>query len=289
MKKRDFFNIGLEYWLQKKQIENVISHVLQIDAKEYLLLEDINPDHLYAIQKAFYELQSWEPEEYVYEQAEFYGRVFKVNKNVLIPRNETELLVSEALKHINSRGNIEETTLLDIGTGSGCIPVSMNLELSPLKLKHTYAIDISKKALDVAHSNRALHNLNDAITQIEGSLLSAFLDADGFEIGKEVVVTANLPYIKDNDFVNMDAAVINFEPSIALYGGEQTGFELYEKLIKQCYAFKKIYEVKKVTLFIEIGFDQYEVSKAFLTDLGLEFEYFQDTNKIQRIIKITNF
>lgn len=153
----------------------------------------------------------------------------------------------------------------------------------------TYAVDVSPEALAVASINRETYGYIESITQIQSSLLSQFLQTSGFDISKNIVITANLPYIKQDDFAFMDESVIKFEPDIALFGGSKTGFEFYEDLIKQCYSFKKIYNIEKITLIIEIGFDQYEISKKYLTELGLAFEYFQDTNKIQRIIKITGF
>lgn len=289
MKKTEAFTIGLQYGLSKKQIENVIMNVLSLDSKEYFLLEDFEDNHLYEISKSFYKLSEKEPEEYVYKKAEFYGHDFYVDERVLIPRNETEILITETLRAINLSADIDTTTLIDIGTGSSCIPISLLLELKPLKPHNTYVVDVSPEALAVSHINREAYGYSHSIVQIQSSLLDEFLKTSSFDISKNVVITANLPYIKQDDFEFMDESVIKFEPDIALFGGSKTGFEFYEDLVKQCYSFKKIYNIEKITLFIEIGFDQYEISKKYLTDLGLTFEYFQDSNKIQRIIKITGF
>ena len=289
MKKSEALTIGLQYGLSKKQIENVVMNVLSLDSKEYFLLEDFEDNHLYEISKSFYKLEQKEPEEYVYKKAEFYGHDFYVDERVLIPRNETEILVTEALREINMTGNIDATTLIDIGTGSSCIPISILLALKPLKLHNVYAVDVSPEALEVSHINRDAYGYTEVLTQIQSSLLDEFLKSSGFDIAKNVVITANLPYIKKDDFEFMDESVIKFEPDVALFWGTKTGFEFYEDLVKQCYSFKKIYNIEKIVLFIEIGFDQYEISKKYLSELGLRFEYFQDTNKIQRIIKITGF
>jgi release factor glutamine methyltransferase len=289
MKKSEIFTIGLEYGLSKKQIESVVSHILEIDAKQYLLLEEFEEQHLYEMQKAFYKLQTQQPEEYVYKKAEFYGNDFYVDERVLIPRNETEILVSQALKYINMSGKGDETTLIDVGTGSACIPISIALSLKPLKLKHIYAIDISPQALQVAKLNLETYHLSETITLSESSLLEWFTKQVGLGFSGSMVITANLPYIKDNDFASMDSSVIKFEPNIALFGGKTTGFELYETLIKQCYALKQIYTLWDIAMFLEIWFDQFEVSQKFLWELWLRFEYFLDTNKIKRIIKVTGF
>jgi hypothetical protein len=89
--------------------------------------------------------------------------------------------------------------------------------------------------------------------------------------------------------MNMDYSVINYEPKIALYGWKNTWFEMYEKLINQCFELKKVYNIEKIVLFIEIWFDQYEYSKNNLTNLWLEFEYFRDNSWIFRSIKIYDF
>jgi len=217
MKKSEALTIGLQYGLSKKQIENVVMNVLSLDSKEYFLLEDFEDNHLYEISKSFYKLEQKEPEEYVYKKAEFYGHDFYVDERVLIPRNETEILVTEALREINMTGNIDATTLIDIGTGSSCIPISILLALKPLKLHNVYAVDVSPEALEVSHINRDAYGYTEVLTQIQSSLLDEFLKSSGFDIAKNVVITANLPYIKKDDFEFMDESVIKFEPDVALF------------------------------------------------------------------------
>jgi release factor glutamine methyltransferase len=103
---------------------------------------------------------------------------------------------------------------------------------------------------------------------------------------ENLIITANLPYIKNWDFENMDKEVLENEPHIALFGWEETGFELYEKLIFQIFELKNIYSLEKITLFIEIWFDQREYSQKYLESLWLEIEYFKDLWWIDRIVKI---
>jgi methylase of polypeptide subunit release factors len=103
---------------------------------------------------------------------------------------------------------------------------------------------------------------------------------------KNVIITANLPYIKNRDFINMDQEVIFFEPSVALYWWEETWFELYEKLTQQLLELKEKLSIEKIVAFYEIWFDQYEVSKEFLEKKGLKFDYFKDFNNIYRTIKV---
>lgn len=289
MKKSEFITVWLQYWLQKKQIEDVMCSILWLDSKEMFLLEDIEANHLYEIQKAFYQVSTWQPEAYIYKKVEFWGNEFYIDERVLIPRNDTEILVGEAIQEISKSIDTENTSMLDIGTGSSCIPISIMKAISPLQFQSVYVTDISSSALSVSSINLEKHGLEKSVKQVQGSLLDAFGDSETYKLASNVFITANLPYVKDNDFENMDMSVVDFEPEIALYGGEKTGFELYETLIKQCFQLKKILNLHSITLFIEIGFDQHEVSKNFLEELWLRFEYFQDTHRINRVIKITNF
>gem|GEM_PF-1877924 len=212
-----------------------------------------------------------------------------MDDRVLIPRNDTEILVDEVIKEISKNIDTEITTMIDVGTGSSCIPISILGAISPLKFHESYVVDVSPEALEVSSINIKNYKLESQIIPIEGNLLDPFLSSDTYELQKNIFITANLPYIKEGDHKNMDTSVIDFEPDTALYGGEKTGFELYEKLIKQCFQLKNVLKIPSITLFIEIGFDQYEVSKKLLEDFGLQFEYFEDNGKIQRVIKIYNF
>ncbi|MDC0506003.1 peptide chain release factor N(5)-glutamine methyltransferase [Candidatus Gracilibacteria bacterium] len=219
-------------------------------------------------------LNSGEPLEYILEQAEFYGEQFFVDKRVLIPRNDTEIMVDRAI--------LEPADIyIDIGTGSGCIPVSV-IKNSKNMLKHAYALDISTKALEVANINIKTYDLTHHIELLESNLLEKVLDRKLHD--KQIVITANLPYIKQDDFENMDESVYLNEPKLALYGGKNTGFELYETLIGQC---QELVECNsKITLFIELGFDQKDVCEEFLTSYKLAYQIFQDNGGVDRCVRV---
>lgn len=289
MKKSEFITIGLQYGLQKKQIEDVICSIINVDTTDFFTLDEIDTNHLYEIQKAFYKLSKGEPQEYIYKKAEFWSNEFYVDNRVLIPRNDTEVLVDEAIKEISKNIMVENTSYIDVWTGSGCIGISILQAISPLEFEHAYLVDNSSEALKVTEKNVEKFGLKEKVHIVEADLLSGFSEAQVHPLSKNLCMSANLPYIKDNDFENMARSVIDHEPDSALYGGEKTGFELYEKLIKQCFQLKNILSLENITLFIEIGFDQYEVSKSFLEELWLRFEYFDDTHNIKRVIKIYNF
>lgn len=288
MKKQDYIDIGIESGLTPSQIESVICRVMGISKEAFFTLKEISSKYIYEVHKAFYDLQNGQPEEYTLETANFYGKDFYVDERVLIPRNDTEVLVRNVLKKINTEMYHPESSIyIDVWTGSWCIPISIVSEMYPLKFSKVYALDISTEALNVTQENIKRHKVSTIETR-ESDLLHGIFHEEGLR-DKSLFITANLPYIKDGDHVNMDSSVIKHEPDVALYGWKETWFELYEKLIKQCFQIKEIYKNPKIHMFIEIWFDQYEHSKKYLEDLGLSFEYFTDSANIARVIHIYDF
>ncbi len=156
---------------------------------------------------------------------EFYKLKFKVSPDVLIPRPETELLVDEVFSQVTSYQYPSHRdlrlTIVDVGTGSGCIAISIAKNLPAAKV---YGLDISPKALKVAEQNAKL-NLIKNITFIESNLLS------NLEIKPDIIV-ANLPYIPSPLINQLDESVRDYEPHLALDGGDD-GLRLYDKLFAQ--------------------------------------------------------
>jgi methylase of polypeptide subunit release factors len=114
-------------------------------------------------------------------------------------------------------------------------------------------------------------------------LLRPFINSK-YNISWNLLITANLPYIKNEDRINMSSDT-RFEPKMALFWGEKTGFEIYERFFIQVLKFREIYK-NKIYLICEIWFDQKEVAQKFLTKLGLNFSFFPDLMWIERFIKI---
>ncbi|MFA6306222.1 MAG: peptide chain release factor N(5)-glutamine methyltransferase [Patescibacteria group bacterium] len=167
-----------------------------------------------------------EPVAYLTGHKEFYGLDFIVNKNVLIPRPETELMVDEALNIL--KHNQQHATLIDVGTGSGCVIITL-AKISKSKANNFIGIDISAKALTIAKKNAYAHGAKN-IKFLHGNLLEPITKIRN----QKFIILANLPYgwkaWKNNS--SADTIGLKFEPEIALYTGKN-GLELYEELFKQ--------------------------------------------------------
>jgi release factor glutamine methyltransferase len=156
-----------------------------------------------------------EPTQYITGRQEFYGREFRVTPDVLIPRPETEHLIEAALAHASQAG-----TILDIGTGSGAIGVTLVLETKA----RVMATDISVDALHIARQNAGA--LNARVTFVACDLGTAFAD------GSFDLVVSNPPYIAARDHASLQPEVGDHEPALALFGGED-GLAIYRRLIPE--------------------------------------------------------
>ena len=166
--------------------------------------------------KCLKELEKGRPIQYILGEVNFYGYDFIVNENVLIPRFETELLVDKAIKKINNLFNNKCVNIIDLGTGSGCIAISLKKNLNC----NVDALDISKEALDVAKENAKKNNV---LVNFINHDMTTYLE------NKYDVIIANPPYIAHDEEI-MDI-VKNNEPNIALYA-DNNGMYFYEKIIE---------------------------------------------------------
>jgi release factor glutamine methyltransferase len=163
-------------------------------------------------------LQNHEPVQYILEEADFFGRSFFVSKGVLIPRPETEELVSLILKTYKSKS----VTILDIGTGSGCIAITLSKELV---YSTVLAIDKSEKALSIASRNAA--NLNAKVIFKQADILN-FTD-DNPELD---IVVSNPPYIPEKEKTSLNKNVVQYEPETALFVPDSDPLIFYKEIIK---------------------------------------------------------
>ena len=160
-----------------------------------------------------------EPVAYLLGDQEFYGRLFEVSPEVLIPRPETEHIIETVLGFEAS-----PRRMVDIGTGSGCIAVTLALEVEGLEV---FAVDISEQALTVARRNILKHDLAGVVTCIQSDLLDAVADEGPFDL-----IVSNPPYVETTYLPQMQPDVALYEPHLALFGGA-TGLEVIERLCTQ--------------------------------------------------------
>ncbi len=166
-----------------------------------------------------------EPVAYLVGHREFYSLRFAVDSNVLIPRAETEHVVVAALEAAKEMGETEPLRIIDVGTGSGCIAVTLAKQLKNCKIAAT---DVSEGALAIAKQNAEAHEVADRIRFCQGDLLDA-LPAGSNPVN---MIVSNPPYIGKSEIDTIDDQVKAHEPSIALFGGDK-GTEIIERLVEQ--------------------------------------------------------
>lgn len=170
------------------------------------------------LEEAIKRLEAGEPVQYIVGDVDFYGNIIKVNKNVLIPRRETEELVEKTIEYIKKLFPNQNISMLDIGTGSGCIPITLKKHFPNSNIS---AVDISEDALKVAVDNSLSNNVN--INFIQSNLFENVS-------GKYHCIISNPPYIKEDEEI-MDI-VKNNEPHLALYAPNE-GLYFYEEILKE--------------------------------------------------------
>lgn len=225
--------------------EILLRHFLQMTraqlfANQQLILSDSVKESYF---QAIYDHVKGVPIQHIMGFEEFYGRKFGVNSDVLIPRPETEELIFEAVKRINHTfSNLNGLRLIDIGTGSGIIAITMKMECPLLDVT---AIDISPQALNVAKTNAM--NLKADIDFLHGDLLQPILNKQE----KVDIILSNPPYIPDEDIHVLSEVVKDHEPHQALFGGVD-GLDYYRKLMQQI----PLIIQKKAVIGFEIGMGQ---------------------------------
>ena len=231
--------------------EILLSKVLN-KTRENLLInleQNIDRKNVKKFERLIHRRSLNEPIAYILKKKEFWSRNFEINNNTLIPRPETELMV-EKLVYIYKQKKIN---ILDIGTGSGCILISL---LSELKQSYCIGIDISKKALKLAIKNSKKNNQKNNIKFLNRSL-------SNFYHKKFDLIVSNPPYIRTRDIKNLDNSIKYYEPKIALDGGND-GLDVIKKVI---YKSKEILKVNGL-LALEIGNGQLrKVSTLLLKNL----------------------
>lgn len=216
------------------------------------------------------------PIQYILGEQEFYGRLFEVNRSVLIPRPETEILVEKVLTHLATHRKHSSPHVVDLGTGSGAIAVTLAAENKNIRVS---AVDCSSQALQVAMKNAKRHGVDDRIQFIQGDFLVPLM-----EESREVdVVVSNPPYIPSGDLAHLEKQVRDFEPTLALDGGSD-GLKAYEKILDQLKKGELL--SSKWLIAFEIGFSQKaEVSRLIRTFFPTaKVNVYQDLAGFDRVV-----
>jgi len=192
-----------------------------------------------------------EPVAYITGHKEFYGLNFLVNKKVLIPRPETELLVEETIKIVNNLTikQFSNLAIFDVGTGSGCIAIALAKNLPRAKI---IATDISKSALRLAKQNARRHGVSPQITFLRGNLLEPILKIPNFKfLISNFIIVANLPYLTTKEWQRSQPEIRKYEPRQALDAGPD-GLKYFRELFEQIIT----YNLQPKSLIFEIGYNQ---------------------------------
>ncbi len=251
----------------KQNAETIISHILKMKRLDiYLHLEnEISETQLNSILVIAERRKKCEPLQYILGETEFYGYKIKVNKSVLIPRPETELLVEKIIKEENNVNRI-----LEIGTGSGAIVIALKKHF---KNSIVLGSDISKDALKIAAENAEIN-----CVQLE------FVKSDIFEniAGRFDFIISNPPYISPDEYEQLPIEIRDHEPKSALQA-ENNGLYYYEKILQNA----KEHLTKSGMIYFEIGCDQAEKIAEIAKENGFSnIQIFKDLNGYNRIMRI---
>ena len=245
--------------LKKNKISNpqldseiLLSNSIKKDKKHIILnpKEILNPEQTEIFKNLIERRKKGEPVAYLINKKDFWKDEFFVNKDVLIPRPDTELIIEQVLKIYSKNLQLQ---VLDIGTGSGCILLSILKERPNF---YGTGIDISKKSIKVSKLNAKQLNLTNRVKFFDSSI-------DNFKIGKYDLIVSNPPYIELFNLKYLEKDVINFEPKLALSGGFD-GFSKIRKVINKA----KILIKKNGKFILEIGFNQKNKVKKILNEEG---------------------
>ena len=232
--------------------------------------EDIDDASLQLLRTYVTERATGKPMQYITGVQEFYGLEFEVTPDVLIPRPETELLIEAALKL-----NPDARSICDVGTGSGCIAVTLAHQLPEARVA---AIDVSGAAIEVAKRNAERHGVIERITFVVSDCLTELSSAETtFDL-----IASNPPYVADNDMPGLQREVREFEPRAALEGGSD-GLDVVKRLLDQAPSVLR----SGGHLLFEIGFNQHEaVDKLIDRDVWRLLDIHRDLQGIPRIVAL---
>lgn len=279
MKIKDIYKYSLEKLNNDEEkfllTEMIIAYVLEKD-RIYIKLnmdDEINNSQAEKIKDYVERLANNEPIHYIIGKRDFMGMDFYVTQNVLIPRSDTEVLVTEAINALNQEKKYakDTTTGLEIGAGSGIISISLLKKIENLNMT---AVDINCDAIRLTTKNAVELGVYPRLKVLKSDIYSKVNEKYDF-------IISNPPYIRTDEIQKLDPKIKNYEPLNALDGGE-SGIEFYDKIIRDAKAFLN----KDGYLFLEIGYDQKDdVSNLFSKhNINVKLKVVKDLAGYDRVI-----
>jgi len=254
-------------------VRDLLIYILDISKIEYLCLTSnytLTTDELLKLKDVIKQLKDEKPIQYILCEADFLDFKFQVNENILIPRPETEQLVLLAKKFLDANSYVPNT-ILDIGTGSGCIAIAMK-KLFPQS--NVIGIDLSKSAIDLAEKNARKYELDVEFYQLD-------ILKDDFNLYNYDVLISNPPYVLECEKNEMNDNVTNWEPHSALFVPNEDPLIFYKRIINEFFINRK-----SKFAFFEINPLSYQLLVVFLNSFSsLSYSFFNDYNdKIRYLV-----
>lgn len=254
----------------KKEAKLIILETSKQTIEEIIITSKVNNEEE-ILKKASLRAETKKPVQYILGCQDFMGDRYIVNENVLIPRDETEILVNCAYNLIKDKN--EKIDILDIGTGSGCISCALAKKLISKNIE-ILAVDKSIEALEVAIENISKLDLIRKIIIRKSDLFSKIRDFEKFDL-----IVSNPPYIPKSQKNNLQKE-LEFEPYDALFTDDEEGVEFYQKIINQAPAYLK----KGGYLAFEVGINQYKSVISMFEECFQDIEIIKDLAGIERVI-----
>ena len=253
----------------------IIKKTLKKTELEFITFQNkkISSNQSNSILNNFIERTKGKPVSKIFGIKEFFSNEFIVNKNVLDPRPETELLVELTIKNLFKKKD-KKISLLELGIGSGCLIISILLSLKKNKVS-ALGVDISNKALDIANKNRKKFNLEKNLKLKKSDWFSNIHE-------KFDIIISNPPYIKTSDIKNLEKEVKFYDPLIALNGG-LNGLRCFERIAANA----KFYLKQNGIILLEIGFGQINPVEKIFEEMG--YKIFLKEKDLQGIIRVVGF
>jgi len=263
----------------EREAEILLSYFLKMSRSEIYLNSDrvLKDIEKIKLEKKIQKRIEKNPLQYITKHQEFMGMNFLVEKGVLIPRPETEILVEEVIKRLKNYKYSNNLKVADLGTGTGIIAISIAKFIEDVII---YATDISKISLQIALKNARKHECKDKIIFLQGDLFEPFMGR--IEKNSLDGIVSNPPYIDSYDFESLPPEIKDNEPKIALFGGID-GLDYYRKIIRE----SPYYLKKSGFIALEVGLNQSKTVKELIireNNFNQDIEIIKDYLGIERVV-----